>query len=303
MSDQFSQIKDLLDSAQNILILIPSQPELDILATASALNLSLGQLGKEVVLACPDLPASLDENLAGIDQVKTDINNRNLVVSFAYSQTAVEKVSYHIGEETNRFYLTVQPQKNQPPLDKNTLEVGYAGADADLIFLLSIYDYEQLEQLYVGNEQLFADSTVVALNNFEPEIGDIKLNLAEGLNFSSVVASMLRSWGLSLPADAATNLLLSIEVSTHSFASLATTPEVLETGAWLMRQGGRRVKRQSQVAAPGAKLVKPTVMKSAPVKNLAKKQKKSKPSSSAASSKSSSTGGLDHQPSTMSKSN
>ncbi len=263
---QFLQVKEFLDTAQSVLVIINSDSDFDVLAASSALFLSLEQSGKEVVYASPDLFSEVNQNLIGVDQIKTEVSNKNLIVSFDYAETAVEKVSYHIGEETNRFYLTVQPQKGQRPLDKNTVDIGYVGAEADLIFMIGVHDYESLEHLYLGNEQLFTDTTVIAINNFEAEVGDIRLNTSESTNMSSAVAEMIRQADLEISGDAATNLLLSLEETTDSFRSLSITPDLLETAAWLMRQGARRVRQAStpvtkkpklQVAKAKKKIIKP----------------------------------------------
>ncbi|MBU0576494.1 hypothetical protein KJ654_02430 [Patescibacteria group bacterium] len=265
---QILQVRGFLDTAQSVLVLIGPDSNLDVLAASSALFLSLEQSGKDVIYASPDLPSSaspdssseIDQNLIGVDRVRTEISNKNLIISFDYAQTAVEKVNYHIGEETNRFYLTVAPQKGHQPLNKDTVDIGYVGAEADLIFLVGVADYESLEHLYVGNEQLFTDTTVIAINNFEATVGDVRLNTAESLNLSSAVAEIIRQTNLEITGDAATNLLLSIEETTDSFRSLAITPDLLETAAWLMRQGARRVRRASSsmpASVPSSVPVKP----------------------------------------------
>lgn len=278
---QLIQIKEFLAPAQSVLVLINPNADLDVLAASSALFLSLKESGKDVIFASPDSPENVDKNLTGLDQFRTEISNKNLIVSFDYDENAVEKVSYHIGEETNRFYLTVQPKKGHQPLNKDSVEVGYVGAEADLIFMIGVHDYESLEHLYLGSEQFFTDTTVISINNFEAKVGDIKINTAENINISSAVAEIIRQANLQISGDAATNLLLSIEETTDSFKSLSITPDLLETAAWLMRQGARRVRREPVVSKSKAKEVK-----------VAKKIVKTKPK-----------GKLDHQPGLMSKSN
>ncbi len=286
--DQFSQIKDFINSAQSILVLISPASDLDVLAASSALFLSLEESGKDVVYASPELPSESNQHLVGTDRIKTEISNKNLIVSFDYQEAAVEKVSYHIGEETNRFYLTIQPQKSHQPLDKDTVEVGYVGAEADLVFLVGVSSYESLEHLYLGNESVFADTTVISINNYDSDVGDVKVNTTDHVNLSCAMAEIIRKTELSLNGDIATNLLLSIEKTTDSFRSLSITPELLETAAWLMRQGARRLR------------VSP-----APTQSQEVKQKKQKPKGRPVSAKSpkKKTGGLDHQPGTMGKSN
>ena len=283
---QLIQIKDFLDTAQSILVLVSPTADLDVLAASSALFLSLEKSGKDVVFASPDLPTNVDGNLAGLDRIKTEVSNKNLIMSFAYNETAVDKVSYHIGEETNRFYLTVQPKKGHQPLNKDSVEVGYVGAEADLIFMVGVHDYESLEHLYVGNEQVFSDATVVAINNFEASVGDVRLNTAENINMSSAVAELVRQAGLEITGDAATNLLFSIEEITDSFRSLSITPELLETAAWLMRKGARRIRRAEAKPQPKSTQVNKKKQSGKDKKKIVVKKK----------------GKLDHQPGLMGKS-
>lgn len=288
---QVLQIKDFLNSAQSVLVLIDPAADLDVLAASSALFLSLEQSGKDVTYASPSLPPIVDQNLVGVDRVQTEISNKNLIMSFDYDETAVEKVSYHIGEETNRFYLTVQPKKGHQPLNKNTVDIGYVGAEADLIFMVGVHDYELLEHLYIGNEQLFADTTVISINNFEAPVGDIRLNTAESINISGAVAEIIHQANLEISGDAATNLLLSIEETTDSFRSLSITPDLLETAAWLMRQGARRMRKTSSFIHDKPKAQEVNINK----KNVISKQK--------TVSKKEGSLDLDHQPGMLGKSN
>lgn len=289
---QITQIKEFLDPAQSILVLISPNADLDILAASSALFLSLEKSGKEVVFASPDLPTDVDKNLAGLDQVRTEISNKNLIVGFDYDEDAVEKVSYHIGEKTNRFYLTVQPKKGHQPLNKDSVEVGYVGAEADLIFVVGVHNYEALEHLYLGSEQFFTDTTVVAINNFEAPVGDIKVNTAESINISSAVAELIRQTDLEISEDAATNLLLSIEEITDSFRSLSITPDLLETAAWLMRKGARRIRRAKATSQVKSVKVKPKTQVIKAEKKIVPHQKFQKKKK----------GQLDHQPGMLGKS-
>lgn len=273
---RLTQIKDFLDPAQSVLVLIPPQAKLDIVAASSALSAALEASGKQVVFATPQFSQKSYPQLNGLEKLQTEINNKNLIVSFEYQETAFEKVNYHIGEETHRFYLTIEPKPGFPPLDKDSLEVSYAGAQADLVFLIGVTEYKILDQFYIGNEQFFQDTTVISLNNFESSMGDIKIETTQDLNMSSAVAEMIKALGLGLPADAATNLLFSIEKTADNFRSFATTPELLETAAWLMRQGARRVKRvEKEEKCEKDTQVAATLIK--PISRIAKIKKAVKP--------------------------
>ncbi len=254
-STAINSTQDLLETAQHPLIIVGPEPNLDILAASASFYLALTEAGKEVAFAAPQKPQSNHSDLVGLEKLTTEISNKNLIISFDYEPTAVEKVNYHIGQETNRFYLTIEPQKNYPPLDKETIEINYAGVDADLIFLFGVNDYDVLGRLYLGNEQLFADTNVITINSFQPEIGQIKLTTDGELNYSGLITSLMQELDLPLSADAATNLLLSLETETNHFRSLATTPKVFEQVAWLMRQGARRIRPSAKTSQAKPKVV------------------------------------------------
>jgi len=103
---------------------------------------------------------------------------------------------------------------------------------------------------------------------------------------SSAVAELVRQAGLEITGDAATNLLFSIEEITDSFRSLSITPELLETAAWLMRKGARRIRRAEAKPQPKSTQVNKKKKSGKDKKKIVVKKK----------------GKLDHQPGLMGKS-
>lgn len=241
--EQLQHLKELFDQSNNIVILIGTQTSSDIISAASGLQLALRESGKDVLFAGPEELVSPPEYVTGLEYFTTSLGNRNLVISFDYTETAVENVSYHIGEETGKFFLTVKPQKGYKPLDASTVEFAYAGVEADLIILVGVSSYEALGDLYISNEQLFADTTVISLHTYETEVGTVKLDASGEPGLSSAVARILKNTEQAVSSEAATNLLAGIEQTTDNFKSLATTADTLELAAWLMRSGARRVWR------------------------------------------------------------
>ncbi len=244
-NDQISQIKELLNNSQSILVVFPKEAKLDIQLAASSLYLSLDGLSqKELTLLCSKQPKN--NNHAGLEEVKTELGNKNLQVSFPYNESQVDKVSYDIDEVEGRFYLLVQPQKNAKPLDYKKVEYAYTGAQADLIILVGVNNYESLEQLYIGYEQLYEDSTVIAINNYEPSIGDVKIELSGKTGLSESFVDLLESLELPIAQKAASNLLAGIQETSDNFQSLMATADTFETVAKLMRLGAKRTGRRQE---------------------------------------------------------
>jgi hypothetical protein len=245
-TDQLNQLRDLLPAANTILILTTAQPTLDQAAAATSLYLALQAAGKQPLLLSPQVTeGGVWSSLAGKENVQTQLGNKDLSISFQYQPEAVDKVSYHIDEQSQRFYLVIKPQKGQRPLDSNTIQFEYTGAEADLIFLIGVHTFESLEHLYFGYEQLYQDATTVTLHTFEPEIGSIKLNASGASSLSESLVFLFRGLELPLSAEAATNLLAAIEEVTDGFRSLSVTADTFETVSFLMRSGARRARRAS----------------------------------------------------------
>lgn len=233
------QIKDLLDQSQSVFVVVGSGSGYDQLVAASALSAGLQAADKAVRLLAVEEPKN-NFGISELSQLKTDIGHQHLSISFEYSEDAVDKVSYHIGEETNRFYLTIKPKKGHDPLDPSTVEYSYTGADVDLIFLIGVGSLEDLEQLYYGYEKLYQDTPIVSINTYPTSFGTVKLETNGATGYSDLTAQLLDQLDLYVGSDSATHLLSALEKTSESFQSDKTTAETFEIAASLLRAGAVR---------------------------------------------------------------
>ncbi len=251
-TEQTNQLRELLAVAHNVLIIFPDSASYDQVAIASALFMVLRQDNKDVRLLSPmpmvDHPQfqSFAPTLVGLSDATSEIGNQNLTVSFEYNEESVDKVSYHIGEESQRFYLTIKPKRGAPPLDTRGVEFSYTGAEADAVILVGVQQLDSLGQLYFGYEDLYKNSPVISINTFEPEFGLIKLDTSGAASQSEVVTKLLLDLQLTIPSDSATNLLSGIEVATDGFRSMSATAQTFEMVAKLLQLGARRMRRASE---------------------------------------------------------
>lgn len=248
--DQLAQLTQLLTPAQTILVIFPVEASLDQAASALALYLGLLQLGKQVQLLSPGQLNSNFTNLVAPERITTQLGNKDLHVIFDYTPEKVDKVSYHIDEANQKFLLVVQPQKGQPPLDANLVQFEYSGAEADLIFLVGVRDYEQLDQLYIGYEQLFKEVTTISLNTYASTIASVNLDSSGSSGLAEAMVPLLEHLGVAIQDDLATNLLSGIETATDSFKSATTSAVTFETVAKLLRGGARRLRKPVELVSP-----------------------------------------------------
>lgn len=239
MHEELTRISELIQPVRSIAVILGEQASLDQVAAALALCQSLRLVGKDVSCYAPTSP-HLPITLTGLDEVKTKFGKQNLVISFDYQESAVDKVSYAIGQDSRKFFLTIRPKKGSLPLDPATVEFGYAGTDCDLIVLFGEHDLSNLKQLYFGYEDVYASTPIITFNSFNPGIGAIAMDVSAHSSYSEYMTMVLGGMQLELSSDAATNLYAGLAVETKAFTSPQTTAETFEVAAELLRRGARR---------------------------------------------------------------
>ena len=211
----------------------------------------------------PSLKDFLKEG-ALLSELKNELGKENLVVSFPYNEERVDKVSYHIGEDSQRFYLTIKPRKGVEPLDSKKVEFSYVGSDADLLFLFGVGDLEDLAQLYYGYEDFYQNTAAVTFNNFIPDFGTLNLDISGSTSYCEslfyLLKNLLNIWQMDLFAleDAdqiATLLLAGINLKTDNFTSLQMKAETFSAIAELLHLGGRRLNLENKAIVPAKKKV------------------------------------------------
>lgn len=236
-----SSLKEALPTIKKALVLMSGTPNLDSAAAALGLCQILKNKGIEVQVACPvDMRVEFSR-LVGVDEVKKKIGNRNLMISFDYSEDKVEKVSYTISEDGKRFNLVIAPKNNATALDPATVAFDHVGAETDATFLVGVNGYEDIGTLYEEERNVVEGSLTIALTLF-PVSTYAKLHAdAQGHScLSELVASMLTQLEIELDTDGASNLLHGIDSATQSLSSPLAGADTFETVATLMRAGAKR---------------------------------------------------------------
>ena len=246
--DQLNQFKTKLKEANSVLILLPPEPDVDSLSAALSLHLTLKNSGKTSTVGCSTPAKVASSNLFGINQLKTNIGNRNLVISFDYQEDSAENVSYDIDENTRKFNLRIKPKSGSAPLDTSSIIYSYTGAEADLVLTFSINSLEELGRLYSEEKEFLDQSTVANLSLTESPspFASMSLNSGQFSCLSELVAFLLKSVGISPTADASTNLYGQIMSVVNNFQSPKITPDTLETAAFLLRSGAQAPKPKEQ---------------------------------------------------------
>jgi len=241
-AESLSTITSLLPSAQTVCVFFPEKASTDVILSAVTFARGLKALGKNVTISSPGPISDRFTQFAGVSDVSKGLGNKNLDVSFPYDQEQVDKVSYHIDEESQTFHLVVQPRRGAKPLDFSQVSYTLTGAEADLLFTFGLDKLEDLEQLYIGYEQLFEQTSLVSIHTYDTSFGTVKVNIAGSASYAEVIAYLLQELDVTFDAEISTNLLTAIESATQTFRSLSVTAQTFEIAGKLLSMGARRVR-------------------------------------------------------------
>src|SRR4030042_3639489 len=256
MDNSFSS---LISSSASILVVLPTKPTFDQVAAGLALYMSVnsGATNKEASVFCPN-PMTVGFNrLIGVDKIKGEIGNKNLVIKFAgYEAQDIEKVSYDI--ENGEFKLSVIPKAGFSAPEKSQVNLAYTGASADLVILIGGANDSHFPIL--ASEDL-AGAKIAHVGTRNLVLGREVMSFAKpGSSSSELVANLIKDNNLGLDPDSATNLAMGIEEGSLNFTSNEVKPATFETFAYLLRNGAKRapkVKLSPANFPPGAIPTKP----------------------------------------------
>lgn len=239
--ENLSTLKDNFPKYKKTLILLGGTPNLDTIASALGIMLVLKKAGIDAQVASDADMRVEFSRLVGVDSVKKHVANRNLVVSFPYSENQVEKVSYNITEDGKRFNLVISPKTGATPLDPSQIAYDYAGVEADLIIMIGVGSYQELGSVYETDRNTIEEAMTVALTLFPvPTFAQVHAD-AQGLSgLSELGVTLLSQLGLSLDNESASNFLYGIESATQGLTAPTLNADTFEAIATLMRAGGRR---------------------------------------------------------------
>lgn len=235
-----NSFKNLIDSAQEVLILLPSELHMDQVASGLALFLSLKASGKNISISCPVPMVTEFSRLIGVDKVTTDLGNKNLTIKFInYDANNVDKVSYDI--DNGQFKLTISPKTGFVSPTQDQVGINYSGSSCDLAILIGGVNDSHFPAL-TSEELKNAKLVHLGTKLLEVANGVDVLSLARpSSSTSELIARHLKESEFTLDQDIATNLLAGIEDESKSFQSSDVTAETFEVFAELLKLGGRRM--------------------------------------------------------------
>lgn len=236
-----NSFKNLINSSQEVLILLPSKPFIDQVAAGLSLYLSLLESGKSVFISCSAPMVAEYSRLIGVDKVTSDLGSKNLVINLVnYDANGVDKVSYDI--ENSQFKLTITPKTGFKSPTKEQIDISYGGTSGDLVILIGGANDSHFPAL---TKEEFKTAKLVHIGTRLLEILNHDLEVLSfakpASSTSELVANLIKEGGFAVNGDIATNLLAGIEEQSKNFQSNEVTADTFEIFAELLKLGGRRM--------------------------------------------------------------
>lgn len=250
-SNESARIAQILNEKQSISICLPQNPNLDAVASATALYLTLLHMGKQVGIAAPE-EVNPQFALIGQDKIQTQLSSEGntLVVSFPYTEGAVDKVTYNI--EGDRFNLLISPKEGMSKLDHTKVKYVYSGGRPDVIITIYTPTLNALGGLYNNQKDKFSGVEIINIDRHftNSNYGTVNVVDKKAASMSEIVTDLLRAMNLKMDKDAATNLYTGIVAATNNFTAHAVTGQTFEASAFLMNNGAVRKSAPMPAAYP-----------------------------------------------------
>lgn len=264
MVADITRFKEVLSKARSALIILPQNPSIDEAASGLALMLSLRANNVPVSVSCPSHMTVEFSRLVGVDKVREDLGDKNLVISLAdYPVENIERVFYDINND--RFELTIISKPGFEAPGQDQLITSYAGVSSDLIIVVGA-NYPNGLGAFAQNKEILEGPSAgnLTLVGNKPLSGwpkAIELIDVGAVSTSEVVYQVIDQLKLPIDQDIATNLFLGIEAGTKNFTSSGVNASTFAQAAKLLENGARRaqvveqsfrpIQHPKQVSQPG----------------------------------------------------
>ena len=243
-----ARIQEITTKCRSAVIVIPPNPSIDAIAASTSFYLALSKMGKTVSIACSQ---KVPSDLVASDKIQNIIGagGDSLMVSFPYSDGAIDKVDYNIQGES--FNLIVTPRPGHQKLNPNQVNFSYTGGLIDVIFVIDAPTLNSLGTIYTDNQNQFNGKDIINIDRHltNAYFGTVNYVNKTVSSISELVLSILQTLGVEIDRDIATNLYAGSAASTNNFTSYSTNAETFEHIATLLRLGAVKKAFKKPVSA------------------------------------------------------
>lgn len=242
------QVVERIKSANNILVTVSQNPNVDQLSACLGLTLMLNKLGKHATAVFSGQVPSTLEFLQPEDTIETNTDSlRDFII--ALDKSKADKLRYKVEDEVVRIFIT--PYRTS--LSEKDLDFSQGDFNVDVVVALGVQNKEDIDQAIVAHGRILHDATVVSVTKGQDvsDLGSINWNDPTASSLSEMLVSISESFqsGL-LDPQMSTAFLTGIVSETERFSNEKTTPKVMTMSAQLMAAGANQQLIATELAPP-----------------------------------------------------
>lgn len=225
------QLKELFEKTRKGLIVLGDNADVDSGSLAASLLEVLLSYKKESFLVTNSEIPLAAKPLVKAEQLQTKVEPKSLVLSFDWTKSALDKVSYSL--DGNRFDLIISSKGKK--IDPAEISYSYKGSDFDLIISVGVQNLEFLEKIGIDKDSFERTPSI----NFDKNPANTKFAKINIVNentdsLSSLAVNIFKQAEISLPTRAAETLLFGMRNSTGNFTTVSD-PATFEAAAFCKR--------------------------------------------------------------------
>lgn len=253
---QIGELRNLLTSAKNILIAVPSGADVDKLAAGLSLFLTFEAAGKQVSIVCDDNILVGQSHLFGVDHVQktpssTEGGNLTLtlegVAASDNTVPALEKLDWYAENSNLNLVFHVLPGQTFQPA---RIVPKYQGSGFNLIFVVGTANLNALGNVYSQNQSVYSGTHIVNIDMQPANTSFGQTNVLDtgASSLSEMAGNLITDLGFNLDSDIASNLLTGIFDATNNLSDPKVTADTYMAVANCLRVGGKKPGAQGKIS-------------------------------------------------------
>jgi nanoRNase/pAp phosphatase (c-di-AMP/oligoRNAs hydrolase) len=186
---------------ESILLVLPENPKLELLASVLAIGLALKNLQKNVQIVTDD-PYKKYPFLSFPKNTSLEIEDAgDVFISIDTKGRRVEELKYEKLENEIRIHLDSESETKN--IQKKHVSVKFSKSPFELIVIFGVGGKEELGSFYKENEEIFSETETITINKESyPEfaydlLSDLKLEITRPIATNLLAAIMAETSGLS----------------------------------------------------------------------------------------------------------
>ncbi len=237
MEDAKTQLIQRLKAANNILVTVSTNPNVDQLAACIGITLWLNKVGKHATAVFSgDIPNALEFLQPEATIEKTTDSLRDFII--ALDKSKADKLRYKVEDRVVKIFITPY----HTSLSADDLEFSQGDFNVDAIVALGVSKQEDLDNAIMSHGRILHDAVVSTINiTGESGLGSINWTDQSASSLSELAYELcLGIDETKIDPQIATALLTGVVAETNRFSNNKTTPHTMSISSALMSAGANQ---------------------------------------------------------------